>query len=195
MNIKQMAQNLIAKLRGPSVQSKDTTGQSIHEVKKTMVEDYFIPGHDPRTNSDVYNKTHNDLVNIKDTPCWICGVKKSTIPDIAQNLYGAKDMETHHFHLEWSLADAVDWNVLKAMHPDFPNWDKIDPNNSDTYKYFVDDEYNMYVLCDVHHRGTYRGIHAIEFPVWIAQKYIRKDFKFINLENEKGVPELLDDMS
>jgi hypothetical protein len=114
--------------------------------------------------------------------------------DPAQNLYGSSQIETHHFHLEWSLANAADWSVLKTMYPDFADWAKIDPNNPDTFKYFVDSEYNMMILCDIHHRATYRGIHALEFPVWIAQKYMKKDFKFINIQT-KEMPEFLDDMS
>lgn len=168
--------------------------QDVHEISKKMVEDYFVPGHDPRSNSDVYNATHKKMCITEDMPCYICGVKNSTLSDPAQNLHGSKQLETHHFNLEWSLANAADWDVLKAMHPDFTDWAKVVPADPSTYKYFVDSEYNMMVLCDIHHRATYRGIHAIEYPVWSAQKYMKKDFKFINV-NTKDLPELLDDMS
>jgi len=168
--------------------------QGIHEIKKKMVEDYYVPGHEPRTASNVFHASHDQLIKDGDSPCFICGVKKSTLDDLTQNLHGSKQMELHHWIIEWSLANATDFDKLKIAHPDFTDWDKVQANDPSTYKYFVDSVYNGMVLCDVHHRATYRGIHAIEYSVWIAQKFIKSDFKFINV-NTKELPVLLDDMS
>jgi hypothetical protein len=147
----------------------DKSVDQIHEIKRTLYEDYFVPAHAPRTESDLYKLTHHDLVNVQDAPCYICGIRKST----------GGNMETHHFHCEWSLSNSVDWSVMKAAHPDFDGWDKVKPEDPSTFYNFVDSVYNMLVLCDVHHRGKFHGIHAVEHPVWIAQKFMKSDFTFI----------------
>jgi len=177
-------------------QPKDVT--DAHEVKKALYEDYFVPGHEPRTASTLYNHTHDDLIKTKDTACYICGVSQSTLADSTKNPNGATQMETHHFHCEWSLVNQVDWDIMKVLHPDFPAWDKIDPTDESTFFNFVDHPYNMMVLCDVHHRAKLRGIHAIEYAVWIGQKFLKKDFKYIpDAPQTKGLegPDLLPDMS
>ena len=177
------------------VMSKDTSVP--HELKKALFEDYFVPAHEPRTNSALYNRTHDELINAKDTPCYVCGVSKSTIKDLSRNTVGATQLETHHFHCEWSLVNQVDWDVMKALHPDFPAWDKIDPNDTKTFFNFVDHEYNMMVLCDVHHRAKLHGIHALEYAVWIGQKFLKKGFKYIPDVGSKGMDghQFVDDMS
>jgi len=168
--------------------------QETHEINKKMVEDYFVPGHEPRNQSDIYRRSHDALIKYGDTPCFICGVKKSTLNDPAQNLHGSKQMELHHWIIEWSLANCTDFGKLKSVHPDFPDWDKVNVNDPTTFKYFVDSVYNAMILCDVHHRATYRGIHAIEYPIWLMQKFVKQEFKLINV-NTKDMPVLLDDMS
>lgn len=168
----------------------------VHEVKKAMFEDYFVPGHEPRTASSLYTKTHDNMINNLDMPCFICGVSKSKINDTTVNTCGATQLETHHFILEWSLANAANWDVLKQMHSDFPDWDKIVPGDESTYFNFVDHPYNMLILCDIHHRGKFHGIHAIEYPVWVAQKFMQSTFKFINDSASKDLSDLfVDDMS
>lgn len=169
-----------------------------HEVKKALFEDYFVPAHPPRKASALYTKTHDHMINDLDTGCYICGVSKSTLKDPNKNLFGSTQLETHHFHCEWSLVNGVDWDVMKALHPDFPDWDKVDPADPKTYCNFVDHEYNMMVLCDVHHRGKLRGIHAIEYAVWIGQKFLQKTFKYIPDNQSKDIDpskNFVDDMS
>lgn len=141
----------------------------VHEIKRALYEDYSVPAHEPRTASNLYTQTHHDLVYVQDESCFICGIRKST----------GGNMETHHWHLEWSLANGADWGTIMAAHPDFPAWDKINAADPATYHQFVDHPYNMLILCDVHHRAKLHGIHAIEYPIWVAQKYMRADFVFI----------------
>lgn len=152
----------------------------IHEIRRALHEAYNVPPHPPRTESDLYKATHHDLVNVKDTPCFICGVTNSTLNDPAKNPFQAKDLETHHFKIEWSLANAMDWHKMKLAYPDFADWDKINPDDESTYFWFVDSEYNMLVLCDVHHRGNFHGIHAVEHAVWLAQKFVKDGYTFID---------------
>lgn len=152
----------------------------VHEMRRTLHEAYFVPAHPPREESDLYKATHHDLVNVKDTACFICGVTKSTLHDPNKNPHGAKDIETHHFKCEWSLSNAMDWTKMRELYPDFPDWEKVDVTDPSTYFNFIDHPYNMLVLCDVHHRSNFHGIHAVEHAVWLAQKCVRSDFTFID---------------
>jgi hypothetical protein len=36
---------------------------------------------------------------------------------------------------------------------------------------------NLWVLCDVHHRHRYLGIHEISYPIWAPQDLLRPDFE------------------
>lgn len=161
----------------PDFLSKDVSG--IHAMKQTNSFNINIPGHDERKDSSLFVKTRKHLIEDLDTPCWICGSKENR--------------QVHHSIIEWSLANACDWEKVKSDHPDFPDWDKLDPNNPDTFYYFVDSPYQMMVLCQFHHTGTNKngngyGIHAVPEPIWKFQRYVKKDFPYIN----KEVPKLLD---
>jgi hypothetical protein len=129
-----------------------------HELKETIKVDVFYPDHAQRKESALFAKTKHHLVHEKDTPCFICGTKEKR--------------EVHHFHLEWAYAEAVDWDKMKELHPTF-EWSSFKEA-----KDFVDSEYNMLVLCEKHHRGEDHGIHMLPYPIWIAQKYLKKDFVF-----------------
>lgn len=37
--------------------------------------------------------------------------------------------------------------------------------------------------CDVHHRGKHTGIHMIDYPVWLLQRYQGPDFVFVQQPN------------
>lgn len=137
-----------------------------HEVKETITVDVWYPGHDPRTTSSTFNHTSHQLIDVNDTPCWICGSKS--------------DREVHHFYIEWAYANAIDWDKVKAEHPDF-DW-----VNFKDAEDFVDSVYNMKVLCQTHHRGKNHGIHMIPYPIWQVQKFIKDDFKMYSLVAEQG---------
>jgi hypothetical protein len=155
-----------------------------HEVERTLSEQVFYPAHDARTESPEYAKAHHHLVVELDLPCLICGVRNSTLKDPEQNRHGARDMETHHHIVEWALQNAIDlakfnehvWPNLKARHPG--KYDE--PFTQQSMLDFIDhSEDNLWVLCDVHHRHSLVGIHAITAPIWGAQNLVRDDFTYI----------------
>jgi hypothetical protein len=37
-------------------------------------------------------------------------------------------------------------------------------------------EDNLWVLCDVHHRAKFFGIHEINYPIWCPQDLLKSDF-------------------
>jgi hypothetical protein len=100
----------------------------------------------------------------KKATCYICDA--------------SKDLEIHHYHVEWAMQNAVDWEKMKLLHPEF-HWETFKKPED-----FIDSPYNSMVLCEKHHRGTNTGIHAMPYPLWIMQRYVREDF---DLDASDGV--------
>jgi hypothetical protein len=78
-----------------------------HLVTRTLTESIWYPPHAPRKASAEYTRVHKHLIYELDEACWICGIRRST---------GGK-METHHWQLEWALANRADPSKILA---DFP---------------------------------------------------------------------------
>lgn len=159
--------------------------QEIHENPRTLKERAFYPAHDKRLETKEYKTAHHHLAVELDLPCLVCGVKNSTLKDKAQNRYGAKQMETHHHVIEWSLANAIDpakFNKiilphLKVRHPQNPDYRKAAFDAQDVADWVDHSEDNLWVLCDVHHRAAYLGIHEITYPIWCPMDLLRDDFE------------------
>jgi hypothetical protein len=93
-------------------------------------------------------------------------------------------METHHHVIEWALANAISADKFNATL--LPNLrqrhkDKPEYQNDFTDKQVADwvdhSEDNLWVLCDVHHRAKYFGIHEITFPIWGPMDLLKPDFE------------------
>ncbi len=157
--------------------------EAIHSNPRLLDEIAFYPAHDKRVETAEYKAVHKHLTVELDLPCLVCGVKHSTLKDKASNRYGAKAMETHHHVIEWALANAVDTDRfneilrphLKARHPQNPAYSK--PFTTQDVADWVDHSAdNLWVLCDVHHRAKYFGIHEISYPIWCPMDMLRTDF-------------------
>jgi hypothetical protein len=151
-----------------TVESKNIS--EVHKLSETLHYSVNIPAHEPRAVSDVFRATRKQLVDIQCQGCIICGSKDN--------------LEVHHWFLEWSLTDAADWSKVKKLHPSFPNWDKVDPNDSSTFKNFTDSVYNCRVLCMIHHRAVGQGIHCLPYPLWSFFGIKKDDFDFINFDTK-----------
>ncbi|HXC54476.1 MAG TPA: hypothetical protein VNU97_04215 [Rhizomicrobium sp.] len=159
--------------------------QAIHENPSLLKQRAFYPAHDARKETPLYKKAHDHLTKTLDLPCLVCGVKNSTLQDKAENRYGAKAMETHHHIIEWALANAIDaakFNKiilphLKTRHPQNPDYAKAAFNDDDVRAWVDHSEDNLWVLCDVHHRAGYLGIHEITYPIWCPVDLLRSDFE------------------
>jgi choline kinase len=68
------------------------------------------------------------------------------------------------------MQNAVDWEKMKLLHPEF-HWETFKKPED-----FIDSPYNSMVLCEKHHRGQNTGIHEMPYSLWIMQRYVRKDF-------------------
>jgi len=152
--------------------------------RRALDEMAFYPAHDKRTESPEYHKVHVDLTVTRDLPCLVCGVRKSTLDDPGENPYGAKQMETHHHMIEWALANAVDvakFNKivrphLALRHPQVRDYRQ--DMSVDQVKAWVDHSPdNLWVLCDVHHRAKFLGIHEITYPIWCPMDLMMDDFE------------------
>jgi hypothetical protein len=140
-----------------------------HEQSRRLMETISYPEHDPRSASAEYRKVHNHLIDELDEPCWICGVRKSTLNG-PENTRGSTQLETHHYHVEWALANAVD---PAKLIKDFPELGSAD---SAHLRQWLDSEGQMLILCDVCHRHPLYGIHQITYPAWVAQRWLLDDW-------------------
>lgn len=149
-----------------------------HAVTRRLMETIAYPEHDPRSESEEYRQVHHHLIVELDEPCWICGVRRSTLGDPARNPRGAKQMETHHYHVEWALANAID--PAKILH-DFPELGAADAEH---LRQWLDSEGQMLVLCNVCHRDPHYGIHSITYPAWVAQRWLQQDWDLVKGQEE-----------
>lgn len=159
--------------------------QQIHENPRTLKERAFYPAHDKRLETKEYKAVHHHLAVELDLPCLVCGVRNSTLKDKRENRYNARQMETHHHVIEWSLANAIDADKfnriilphLKVRHPQNPDYAKAAFTDADVAAWVDHSADNLWVLCDVHHRAAYLGIHEITYPIWCPMDLLRDDFE------------------
>lgn len=164
--------------------------EGIHLCCRTLKEKAFYPAHDERRETKEYKAVHHRLCIEMDLPCLICGVRHSILSDKEKaadaklNPYGARAMETHHHVIEWALANAIDVEKfnkillknLRRKHPEKEEYKK-DFTTEDIRNWVDHSPDNLWVLCDVHHRHKYLGIHAITYPVWGPQDLLIPDFE------------------
>ncbi|HWA95660.1 MAG TPA: hypothetical protein VG844_13745 [Terracidiphilus sp.] len=166
----------------------------IHLNERLLDEMAFYPAHDKRLETPEYHKAHDHLTKKLDLPCLVCGVRNSTLNDPVQNRYDAKQMETHHHVIEWALANAIDTDKFnRVLLPHLAQRHKANrayrkPFTQEQVRAWVDhSEDNLWVLCDVHHRAKYFGIHEITFPIWGPMDLLRPDFEqYVNDQIEKA---------
>lgn len=85
------------------------------DLIRTLSETVHYPPHPPRKPTALYTRTHHRLVQTLDSPCLVCGVRNSTLGDPLQNRWGATQLETHHKHIEDSLALAIDLDKFNTV--------------------------------------------------------------------------------
>ncbi|MDE3022277.1 MAG: hypothetical protein KGI54_10490 [Pseudomonadota bacterium] len=150
-----------------------TDVSQVHEEKETLVVDINIPGHDPRVTTPLFRKSRQHLIEREGGRCHVCGrtAEESGHP-----------LEAHHFPIERSMAEMIDWSPGSQIRKDFPNfgWGSFDENNP--YSFVDDMNVNGLLLCKAHHTGKDEGIHDMPHPLWVAQKYGKEGYKFSDVE-------------
>ncbi|MBN9116436.1 MAG: hypothetical protein J0I36_14495 [Pandoraea sp.] len=172
-----------------------------HEEKETLSVDVLLPGHVPRTTTALFTRTRKALIEREAGRCFVCG---GTDHDTGHPL------EAHHSPIERSTANLIDWSrfaedcragvwgaraqafdwdgFLKGaqqmtvagetpLHPDVTYLVPADP-----YLFIDDMTVNGLLLCRDHHIGKDEGIHAMPFPLWVAQKYAIEGYRFTPTE-------------
>lgn len=157
-----------------------------HAVSRILHESVFYPPHAPRTASAGYTREHKRLTHELDLPCQVCGVRNSTLADPELNKFHAKAIETHHHVIEWALSNAIDLDKFNTRiverHKANPHHDPIydQPFTQQQMCDWIDHHPdNLWILCDVHHRHTLAGVHAVTYPIWGVQDLLRDDFKYL----------------
>ena len=194
MNAKPTKRSTKAAATGRKRQAEASLISQIHTVGRILREIVNYPGHIERKNSPEYSKIHKELVDQKNLPCLACGVRKTTLGDRSKNPFGAKHMETHYHNVEWALANALDLEKfndrvvshLRARPHHDPIYDQ-DFTQTQMLEWVDHHPDNLWVLCDVHHRGKFFGIHSITDPIWGPQDLIKSNFKYIPGEGKKMI--------
>jgi hypothetical protein len=155
-----------------------TDETAAHVESETLKVDVDIPEHDARVTTALFTRTRKEVL-ATGARCYIC--------DLTEAESGAP-LELHHFPVERSLANLIDWSLFKeqALRGDYGSgpkgfdWSNFDPMHWET---FVDDmTINGLVLCQKHHIGQDEGIHMLPHPLWIAQRSAKEGYKFNSLE-------------
>ena len=145
----------------------------IHEEKNTLAVDVNIPGHAPRTATPLFVKSRKHLLERDGGRCWVCGCTAEET---------GHPIEAHHYPIERSFAEMVDWSEGSQIRKDFPNfgWGSFD--EADPYTFVDDMNVNGRLLCKKHHTGKDEGVHDLPEPVWLAQRYGKEGYKFSDVE-------------
>ena len=151
---------------------------SLHEERRRLDERAFYPVHDVRTESSAYTRVRRAMIEEEDQPCRVCGVRASTVGSRRANVYGATALEAHHHVIEWAHAEAIDlgrFNELVVAGLRERDGGKYGKRFSrgEMLAWIDHDRDNLWVLCDVHHRHAWFGVHAISGPVWGVQRLLR----------------------
>ncbi|RQR50418.1 hypothetical protein DIE18_34940 [Burkholderia sp. Bp9125] len=127
-----------------------------HTEKGTLSVAVNIPEHAERKTTALFERTHKELIAREGGRCFICNATAEE---------SGHPLEAHHHPIERSLAELIDWDG-------FTDWTQ-----------FVDDmTVNGMLLCKAHHIGKDEGLHAMPFPLWIAQKYAKEGYQFSDVE-------------
>lgn len=131
-----------------------------------------------------------------DEPCWICGIRNSDVQKITDPVEKRKwQLETHHSELEWAAEKAFESDPvmlaklvadLNGQHPQeylvsvvSEVTARVNSDDAQGLRDFLDSEGNMLVLCAYHHRGSRTGIHSITYPAWKLQRWQAASWQFI----------------
>lgn len=149
----------------------------MHEEKNTFSVDVNLPGiGGQRKTTSLFERTRKVLLDSEGGRCWIC---HCTAEEVGHPL------EAHHYPVERSFTDMIDWSPESPIRKDFPNfdWPSFDAIVPINPYLFVDDmSVNGRILCKPHHIGKDEGVHCLPEPIWLAQRYALDGYVFSNIE-------------
>ena len=172
----------------------------VHEEINTFQVDVFLPGHAARVTTALFKKSRLWLLDHVAGRCWIC---LRTAEETGHPI------EAHHYPIERSFAEMIDFSPDSPIRKDFPDfdWEKFsigatwedvpawtDPDSgeqvppcqwyrpADPYLFVDDMKVNGRALCKPHHIGKDEGVHGLPEPVWLAQRYAMDGVRFSKVE-------------
>lgn len=74
-----------------------------HDEQETLHVEVVIPGHDPRKPTALFERTRHELMQMDGARCWVC----------QRTAAEAGPLQAHHFPVERSLANMIDWTLIK----------------------------------------------------------------------------------
>lgn len=143
-----------------------------HEEKETLVVDVNLPGHEARITTALFTRTRKQLIEREGGRCFIC----------QRTAAEAGPLEAHHHPIERSFAEMIDWSEGSLIRHDFPHFDWANFDLANPYTFVDDMTVNGLLICKDHHIGKDEGIHAMPFPIWLAQRYGREGYQFSAVE-------------
>jgi hypothetical protein len=147
------------------------TATAIHNFRQTILIDVYLPAHEERTTTYLFEKTRKQLIERENGKCHICGRTEEQ---------SGHPLEAHHHPIERSLTNSVDWNLVRKDFPDF-DWNEFD-EKGDPYLFVDNMLVNGMLLCKDHHTGLNEGIHFTTYPFFIIQRYMKSGYKYSDTE-------------
>jgi hypothetical protein len=139
-----------------------TAPQGFHELKKTIVEDFYVKDHAPRVATALFERTRKAMIDAGGR-CWICN-KPHTHED---------PLELHHSVLERCELEEIEFGPGSNIRKDRPNYDWSHFDATDPASFVDDALVNGLLLCKLHHTGQL-GIHMLTYPEFEAQRYMKE---------------------
>ena len=146
----------------------------IHDFEKTLHENYFVPPHPPRTESEGYKKLLKKLHN-ENFSCIVCGLHYNDIKNPTINKIGATNIECHHKVVEWAWHTVADQNKVGSDYPQV-----IHMTRQEFLNWLDHSEDIAMGLCDIHHRHRDMGIHEVDEASFNLVKYLQDDFNLVD---------------
>ena len=143
-----------------------------HEEKESLAVDVNLPGHEPRVTTALFTRTRKQLIAREGGRCYVCDCTEKEVGPL----------EAHHHPIERSFAEMIDWGPSAQIRKDYPDFDWASFDPADPYAFVDNMLVNGLLICKAHHIGRDEGIHALPFPVWLAQKYGREGYQFSAVE-------------
>ena len=165
-----------------------TTVTQAHVDQSTLTVSIYDPEHAQRVTTAIFTRTRDEVLK-DETVCWLCG----QTADIVGSL------EIHHNVVERMFAEIIDWQLIKDAALDGQvgwtehqrelnknyNWDKfMEAVPFDPYVWVDNAHLNGIPICKPHHTGKDEGIHSMDYPRWLAQRYIKEGYKYSDVYTE-----------
>jgi hypothetical protein len=153
-----------------------------HVDKSTLTVQVYDPEHAQRVTTALFTRTRDEVL-AHEPVCWMCGQLPSVVGPL----------ELHHNTVERMFAEITDFALVKdaAMVGEVGwtpgqreanksyDWDAfLSASPFDPYAWVDNMHLNGIPICKAHHTGQDEGIHNMDYPRWLAQRYVQAGYKY-----------------